>query len=485
MKSEFGSTALLSAFALVALAVPAGAFDPCPASAPTCTEYTGAGKDGSFFRISMPENWDGDVVIYNHGFDLNQKHIRGHETCENNGALHCEADADCGSGNACNEISYSGLDALLLPKGKAVAATTYSDTGWAPFHSAKNIKEILKFMKKEPTIGKPTRVIITGHSGGGAVTADATLNLKIDGAVIMCGAVAGGLPTWDVAGDVRLVYDFLCDEVTGAKFSSAPDVGEVNSADSGADSIAMALKVNKCFGVMSPSADPTEAAAQAGRLEDFMALTKFTGTGMEALTAMGFATLGLGDFVRDPARLDGKHIGFNSVPDLDYSTMGTDPGLAAEYDAGVKRLTKGSGRKKLTKASYPDFTKGKGKKVAYPILSMAGAADWLVIPPFQSVYDRAAALGGKLLTQTWISSYGHCVFSEQETQALFEEYFAWLDSTDQVTSQPTPADLEAACLALPGGVDGDTCNFDTAFVNTNLDDRIPARSDWPPAAINP
>jgi len=478
MKSR--SIALLSALALVALAVPAGAFDPCPTGV-ACTEYTGAGKDGSYFRILVPPDWDGDLVVYGHGFDLNRSHIRGHATCENRGTQHCEADTDCDPGVACNYISMSGLDALLLPMGKAVAATTYSDTGWAPFHSAKNIKEILKFAKKEPTIGKPTRVIVTGHSGGGAVTADATFKLKIDGAVPMCGAVAGGLPTWDTAVDVRLVYDFLCDGVYGAKFKSAPDKGE----DSGTSETDMALTVDRCFGVLFPSSDPEEAAAQTQRLADFITLTKFTGTGMEVLSAMGFATLGLGDFVYDDARLKGKRMGFNADPDLDYSAMGDDPVLGAAYDTGVKRLTKGDGRKLLTKASYPDFTKGKGKKVAYPILSMAGAADWLVIPPFQSVYDSAAQIGGKSLTQTWVDTYGHCSFSEQETQALFNVYFDWLDSADYTLSPPAPEDVRQACLALPGGVDGDTCNFNSGYVNTNLYDRIPPRSDWPLAALPP
>lgn len=479
---KFGSIALLSALALVALAVPANAFDDCPTGVP-CTQYTGAAKNGSYFRVSVPENWDGDLVVYGHGFDLNRKHIRGHETCSNNGTLHCEADSDCGSGNSCNVISLGGLDALLLPMGKAVAATTYSDTGWAPFHSAKDIKEILKFVKKEPALGKPARVIVTGHSGGGAVTADATVKLKIDGAVPMCGAVAGGLPTWDTAIDVRLVYDFLCDEVAGAKFNSAPDVGEATTADSSDDALKMGLKVNACFGMLFPSSDPTEAAAQADRLSDFITLTSFTGTGEEVLSAMGFATLGLGDFVRDDKRLKGKHAGFNEG--LDYSTMGSDPVMAAEYDAAVERLPRGDGRKLLNKASNPDFTKGKGKKVAYPILSMAGAADWLVIPSFQTVYDRAAQIGGKYLTQTWIDTYGHCVFTEQETQALFNVYFDWLDSVDYTLSQPTPDDVEAACLALPGGIDGDTCNFNSSFVPIDMYDRIPPRSDWPLAALPP
>ena len=483
---------VLAAATLLSVPSMAGAFADCPADhitdGYTCDEQTGAGKTGGFFRITFPSNWDGDLVIYNHGFDLNDLHIRPHEVCGNGSHISCEQDTDCtlsGSNQWCNNISYSGLDEILLPMGKAIAASTYSTSGWAPFQSAKDIKDILQYVKKESgRYDELKRVIITGFSGGGAVTLDATLKLNIDGAVPLCGAVGGGTPTWDLATDVRMIYDYLCDDVPGAVFTSEPDVGEKNSANSGADSIGVAIKVNACFGSLSPSANPVEAAAQADRLAKFMELSTFEGnTGVELITAIGFATLGVGDFVRDKNRLNNKPFGLNET--ADYSTLNGGGPEATAFNAGVQRLSAGQGRKKVAKASWPDYTRGKGKNADYPILSMAGSADWLVVPQFQSVFTTARSDGDKPTTQTWISSYGHCVFTPEEMTATFNSYFDWLGPVDGPYGvQPTAQDVEDACLALPTGVDGDTCNFNTGYSPGLLMSRIPARPDWPYAATH-
>ena len=488
MKFRTESLALASAIALLSLPVAAAAFDDCPADhiydGYLCDMKTGEGKNGGFFRVTFPDDWDGDLVIYNHGFDLNPFNIGPHEHCALNHATACESDLDCPAANDyCVNIGYAGQDEILLPMGKAVAAGTYHQTGWAVFGSAKDLKDIIDYVKKDSGYGDQLqRVIVTGHSLGGAVTADATLKLKIDGAVPQCGAVAGGLPTWDTATEVRLVYDYLCDGVPGAKFvpptSSGPDYGTKNL-----DETSMALKVDTCLGNLGIIPDD---GGQDARRAQFLELTQFAGgDGLNIAIAMGFATLGMGDFVWDDDRLKGKRIGWNSDPDLDYSGLGTNPVLAAAYDAGVKRLTKGSGRSKLKKASFPDFTKGKGAKVEYPILSMAGAADWLVIPEFQRVYDTALDDGGKLLTQTWIDSYGHCVFTAEETEALWLEYFDWLGPVGgPLGTQPTAQDVEDRCLSLPTGIDGDTCNFNAAYAPGAIFDRLPPREDWPLAATH-
>ena len=490
MKVRTPFQALAGVLALATLPAVANAFSDCPADHEadgyTCTEQKGVGKTGGYFRVTFPSNWDGDLVIYNHGFDLNDLHIRPHESCSQSKSAPCEQDSDCGANHFCNNISYGGLDEVLLPRHKAVAAGTYTDSGWAVFHSAKDLKDIIKYVKKDPVFGAQLkRVIITGHSGGGAVTADATLKLKIDGAVPLCAAAGGGLPTWDVAQDVRLAYDYVCDGVAGASFPWAPDVGQPNSPNSSNDAISVALKVDACFGILS-----APSVAQTARLAKFLALTGFTGdashggSGINIASALGFATLGLGDFVLDPKRLKGKRIGLNDT--LDYTAQGDDLLLAADYDLNVKRLTAGPGRKQLRKASWPDFTKGKGKQVAYPILSMAGVNDWLVIPEFNRVYTDALTAGNKTYTQTWIDTYGHCVFSEQEVTAIFTKYFEWLGPVGgPYGPQPTPADIANACLALPGGVDDDTCNFNGAFSPGAVRDRIPQRADWPAAARQP
>lgn len=473
--------ALIAALAVASAPGLAHAFDDCPASSPGCTEVKGAGKAGGFFRVAFPTNWDGDLVIVNHGFDLNDKHIRAHEVCSDDKSP-CEQDSDCHPGAFCNNISYLGLDTILMPKGKAVAAGTYHQSGWATFGSAKDLKDIIKAVKKNATFGKQLkRVIITGFSGGGAVTGDAILKLKIDGAVPLCAAVGGGLPTWDVAMDIRLVYDFLCDNVSGAKFQSAPDVGETNAGNSSAESTAMATKVDVCFGNLGFFPDDGH---QDDRLATFLALTQFSGLdhgdGVNLASAMGFATLGLGDFVQDPSRLKGARIGLNDT--LDYASMGTDTVAATALDSGVERLTAGSGRKTLTKASYPDFVKGKGAKVNYPVMMMAGAEDWLVIPEFGNVFTTAMTTGSKPYTQTWINTFGHCVFTPEETEAVFNKFFEWMGPVDGTRgTQPTKEDVAAECINV-GGVDGDTCNFNGTFAPGQIYDRIPPRADWPAAA---
>jgi pimeloyl-ACP methyl ester carboxylesterase len=485
------SVSLTAILVLATLPAVADAFPDCPADhvidGYTCAEQTGAGKTGGFFRVTFPSDWDGDLVIVNHGFDLNDKHIRPHETCSHTSDVTCEEDSDCGANKFCNNISYLGLDEVLLPMGKAVAASTYTDSGWATFHSAKDIKDIIKHVKKSDFGDQLQRVIITGFSGGGAVTADATLKLKIDGAVPLCAAAAGGLTLWDVAHEVRLVYDYVCEGVAGATFVWPSDQGEPNTTNSDSDAISMALKVDTCFGILGVQPDDGH---QAERLAKFLALTQFTGdashggSGINVASAVGLAVLGMGDFVHDPKRLKGKRIGFNDT--LDYTTLGSDPMLAADYDDNVERLTAGKGRKQLRKAFWPDFTKGRGKKVSYPILSMAGANDWLVIPEFNRVYADALAAGNKAFTQTWIETYGHCVFSEQEMTALFTEYFEWLGPVGGPYGvQPTATDISNTCLALPGGVAGDTCNFDLAFAPGAIYDRVPQREDWPAASKAP
>ncbi|HEY2772958.1 MAG TPA: hypothetical protein VGK20_02775 [Candidatus Binatia bacterium] len=537
--------AMAGVIALASAPVGALAFPTCPANHTAdgydCTQIapTTPLRSGGYVRVTFPSNWDGDLVIYNHGFDLNPQHIRGHQTCAIGGAA-CQADSDC-PGNYCNQITYGGLDQILLPMHKAIAASTYHQTGWAVFGSAKDIKDLISFVKKDPTFGSQLkRVIITGHSLGGAVTADAILKLKIDGAVPMCPAEGGGLPTWDLAQDVRLIYDFICDDQPATdpapkspRFASAPDVGEATSSNSDSDANTVGLRVNNCFGNLAASSNPTIAAQQAQNMNQFIAMTNFNTGGVTGDTklesALGFATIGLGDFVLDPDRLKGNRIGFNAG--LDYSTIGNDDMLAQQYNmprvcsndatincrldsdcgagntcsGGVQRLTQGKGRKQLAKYSNPVFTKGKGAKVSYPILSIAGDNDWLVIPEFPHVFDTALTDGGKAFTQTWIDTFGHCVFTAEETKAVFDKFFQWLGPVaGPAGTQPSNIDVRTECESLKTcqaganlgrfctadtdcagdtcAADSGACNFNDGYAPGKLKDRIPGRLDWPAAA---
>jgi dienelactone hydrolase len=442
-----------------------------------CTEYLGKGSRGSYFRILVPDPWDGDLFLVNHGLELDPLTIAPHNACRGDVTRACSTNADCaGVGpQTCNKISALGFDTILLPKGKAVGASTFSQISWSAFQSRFDLKDMIKFMSKKGP-GRPKRIIVTGFSGGGAVTVDATLRLragkKIHGAIPLCAASAGGTPVVDAATDFRLVYDYLCNDVPGGSFASLPDVGDPTLTQ-----VEFALIMNTCLGWLAPSADPVEAAAQQARREAMFALTKIPGPNFNLVHVMGFSVLAMGDFVLDPERLNGRRPGWNQG--LDYSVF--DP----DFDAWVPRFGPGPGRKKMAQNSWVDFTSGTARRVNYPILSFAGRADHICPPEFQKVYADAAALGGKDHALIWGSTGGHCVFTPFELRAVVEAYLEWLDTyRTPAERKPTTTDVLERCLALPGASPSQ-CNFDTAFTPGALADRVPARSDWPQAARSP
>ena len=463
----------------LAAALPAGA--QCPPGG-GCTEYLGEGRKGSHFRILVPDDWDGDIFLVNHGLVLDPLTIAPHDTCMGAPDTACTADADCAGVGAgvCNEISMLGFDEIVLPKGKAVAASTFSQTSWAVFRSRADLKAILKFMARKGP-GKPKRIIVSGFSGGGAVTVDATMNLRagklIHGALPLCSASAGGTPTVDAATDVRLVYDFLCKDVPGGTFDSLPDVGEPEMTE-----VEFGLTMNTCLGWLAPSSDPVEAAAQKARLDAMFALTRIPPPNFNLVHDMGFGVLAMGQVVADPKRLDGRRPGWNE--DIDYTS--NFAGSAAQaFNDWVPRFGPGPGRKKMANRPYVDFTRGTAKRVNYPILSFAGRADHIAIPEMQKVYDDAATYGGKDHALIWGSTGGHCAFTPFELRAVVEAYLEWLDAYGMPNAhEPTTADVLARCLALQGASAPD-CNFDAEFAPQPMTSRIPARADWPEAARNP
>jgi pimeloyl-ACP methyl ester carboxylesterase len=461
--------ALAIATALTAMTLAQIVHAQCPSSEPTCSEYTGAGKKGSFFRISVPNSpaWNGDVVLINHGFDLDSFSITGHNTCRLAGNA-CTVDAECPlSGDVCNKIDYFGFDEELLPQGIAVAASTYSQTGWAAFQSRKDLKDILKFMKKQPGIGKPERVFVTGFSMGGAVTIDFSLRYnpkKIAGIAPLCPAAAGGLPSWDAAMDIRMAYDYVCSGVSGGEFFSPVDQsGDTASYPSETQ---LGVRFNNCMGTVLGPPDIDQQA----RLDLFRDLLGHTGTDFEMVVLVGFATQGMYDTVQPKKKLKGKPIAYNPAASVIYPDAG--------FDAGVQRFEElAKGRKKLNKNYLPDFTRGKGSKITYPIVTLANNDDFLTVPGMQQVYRDALTAGGLAFTQTFVNGGSHCNFSEYEVNATVQSMLDWANTG----IQPTETDIESTCLALPGASAPD-CDFDIGFVPPDFIDRVPARPDWPEAA---
>ena len=145
--------------------------------------------DGAPYRIVVPSNWNGTLLVYAHGY-------------------RDKADHPGETDNRAADIApSSALEPVLLAQGYALSGSAYKDNGWAVEEGVDDLKNLVNFFKRR--VARPDKTILWGFSMGTVIgfksieQADA----PYDGALCGC-AVGGGAPaSWDAAGDLMLAYD--------------------------------------------------------------------------------------------------------------------------------------------------------------------------------------------------------------------------------------------------------------------------------------
>ncbi len=408
--------------ALVLLAV----LLPIPAAAQTALTGTTAG--GAHYRVAVPAGWipANGLVIWNHGIDL-------------------------------RPIGPVGPDELgpladwQLAEGFAVAASSYSLTGWAVFESHLDNQQMVQAFSA--TFGAPDRVFVYGHSLGGIVTArdvEEGLIPNLAGALPTCGAVAGSR-IWDAAIDMRLLYDHLCAGVPGAAVPGG--AGGLPSPDPGFDDADLRAAVDACFGVVPPG---TPSPQQAARLDRFLDVSRIPESFV--LTVMRVTTFHLSDLVHDPRKLAGFQAFDNAH--VDYG----DP----EINAGIERVEPDQVTRRRLLGSYTPS----GKVGDVKIVSIHTDKDGLVLVENLSEY-AAVVPPGRLTTGIVVEEEAsHCGFYEAETLASWEALRQWVAGFPQPTAQTLQDTCEA--LVAEGFADG-PCRYDPGFVLPDLEGRVRPR----------
>ena len=136
---------------------------------------------GAGYRIEVPENWNGELVVYAHGF-------RG---------IGLEL-----------TVSFPAIRAYLVANGYAWAASSYSKNG---YDVKEGVKDTLALtMLFNGLVGNPTRRYLIGHSMGGHITGVAAEQYPnvYDGAGPMCG-VMGDAELFDYFLDFHMVAQAL------------------------------------------------------------------------------------------------------------------------------------------------------------------------------------------------------------------------------------------------------------------------------------
>jgi len=400
-----------------------------PQAAVAQTEMTGQTSGGAFYKIMVPEGWTpaAGLVIYNHGFSL----------------------------SPIGPVDDLGpLSALQLSEGYAVAASSYSLTGWAVFETHLDNQEM--YQAFVAANGVPEQVLINGASLGGIVTArdiEAGLIPNIVGAMPICGAL-GGSRIWNGGIDLRLLYDYLCSEVPGAAIPG----GIFGLTDPTFTENDLGVAINACFGLPA-----TPSPEQAARLGQFLSLTglpvEFVGTDM------GFSTFGLADLVFDPRKMAGAQAFDNSL--VNYG----DPAA----NAGIPRVQADpDARRRLVDNYTPS-----GKVEDTKIVSIHTDKDGLVIVENQSEYASVVPASNLTVGILVEDTPTHCGFTEAETVSAWESLRGWVAGLPQ----PTVQDLQDTCNGIvAGGLAEGPCRYDPGFVIPDLNERVRQRDICVPGA---
>ncbi len=393
-----------------------------PAGADTIREGTTPG--GGFYKIVVPDDWNGGLVIWNHGFDLAPP-----------GPVE-----DLGP-----------LAELQLAQGFAVAASSYRLDGWALFKTNRDLKAMAAAFRGE--FGEPARVLLYGASLGGLVTVRAVERARgplgnVEGALSFCGAL-GGSRNWDAALDLRLLYDHVCRGVAGA---AIPGGGEGLPEGSGFGTADLEAALDACTGISRPPADRT--AQQRARLEDLLELARLPEEFL--LTDLAYATFALSDLIHDRRKLrDKQGVGNQHV---DYGD--------AEVDAGIERVVPRLSAVRRLRRNYTP----KGEVGAVKIVALHTDKDGLVVVENESAYAAVAPPENLSVAVAVEEEPSHCGFTPAEVLGAWSSLLDWVDGG----AQPDAAALQTSCQSFATIVPG-PCRIDPSFEPADLDDRIRPR----------
>ncbi|WP_086805007.1 alpha/beta hydrolase, partial [Streptomyces caniscabiei] len=407
-------------------------------AAPAVERLTGTLPDGAAWIADVPENWNGTLIVFSHGF--------GATTPQN--------------------APREGVRLRLLEEGYALTGSSYdvSETLWA-LESAER-DQVATVAAVTERIGEPTRTLSIGQSMGGLVNARLARSGAggIDGALGLCGLVAGAndLHTYQLDAEytiarlllpgtpVKLV-DFASEAegaATGRQLTDA--VVAAQQTPEGRARIALAAAY-----LNLPTWAPGKERPAAGDRDEQQ--------------AQQYAWLAQGVLNRvEPARFHvEKALGGNNSGNkgVDYARV-----LATSQHAPlVKALYKKAGLdlradlRDLT--AHADITadpaavaagrrtSSAGQGLAVPLLDIHTTADDLVPVEQESRFAARVRASGDaaLLRQAYVERQGHCAFTTAETVAALHALESRLD-TGRWGASATPAALQSAATAL--GLDG-------------------------------
>jgi pimeloyl-ACP methyl ester carboxylesterase len=349
-----------------------------PAVAPGHVKAEFGTLDGAAFRIDVPAEWNGGLVVFYHGYAVTPVELKDGER-------------------------ISPMFDGMLARGFAVIQSAYSATGWAVEEGAADTERLrTAFVARH---GAPKETFAAGMSMGGTLVVMAIESHPdiYAGALSLCGALepSDRLMQRDFA--LLAAFDHYFPDVLGPL---VPVSTSFLPTDAFVAKVAAALRRN-----------PKRARA----------LQSFYGVG-DLTTLPDVISFNLYEVREMQQRAKGNPFG---NADLVYTGSGDDFAL----NAGVRRYRADP----EAAARMARFYTPTGK-LERPLLALHDTGDPLVPASTAFEYALAAARAGRgeKFVQQFVNRNGHCVFTPAEIDRAFGELLEWVRHGKTPASGPLP-----------------------------------------------
>jgi dienelactone hydrolase len=395
--------------------------------------HAGTLADGAAYLIEVPDGWNGTLLLYSHGY------------------------TSPGSPNPARDVGDPLTRAALLSQGFALAGSSYAHTGWAIQEAL--LDQIAVLDAFDGLVGKPTRTIAWGHSLGGIITAGLIQRQphRFDGALPMCGVLAGGVGTWNQALDSAFAFATLAAPGSGLQLVHITDPGPNLGRALGALTAAQATAQGRARLALVAAVGDTPGWFDPTSPEP--ARNDIAARGANQALWMRFVTFPFIFALRAELELRaGGNPSWNTG--VDYRAQlrrsaGRDQVVAAYQDAGLDLEAD------LTALEHaPRIAADPGAvaylasnivfdgEIAVPVLTLHTDGDGLVNVEQERAYRRTVGEAGRaeLLRQTFVHRAGHCTFTPAETVAALGALLDRIDGGRWPGLRARDLDARAAAL---------------------------------------
>lgn len=380
---------------------------PFNALAGTTTTRLWGVHGGAGYRVEVPQNWNGELVLYAHGF-------RG-------GGLELT-------------VSNPPIRQYLITHGFAWAASSYATNGYDVTQGVKDSHDLGTLFNG--LVSHPSRVYFTGTSMGGHITGVAIEQFPR--------AYAGAMPMCGVMGDNKL-FDYFVENHLAAHALTDMDVPFPFPPGY---STTVVPQLRALFGTPFPTTLTPLGQQFAGVVENlsggrrpmFDPGFRFAPTGGNFLLSQG---VGFGE---------GTITNVDTVYQID-----ADPALSNEelaLNANILRIDLDpQARHKEGLAGVPAIA----GELSIPVLSMHTLGDLFVPFSMEQIYARRAAASGSadLLVTRAIRDVNHCGFNTVEMERGFADLVNWVSNGvkpagDDILTPAVVADPNFGCAFTQG-----------------------------------